>query len=146
MPRAQLMPRARPMPPAMEGGPPADPSRRLAALAIVAAFVLPAGVADHGPALCPVRAVTGFPCPACGLTRSWRAALHGDPAASLRFHPLGIVALLGAAAYATHLDERLDPAVRARTSAAWPGLVAAWLGTWLVRLALAASRGHAGVA
>jgi hypothetical protein len=136
--------------PATEGGPPADPSRRLAALAIVAAFLLPARVADHGLVLCPVRAVTGFPCPACGLTRSWRAALHGDPAASLRFHPLGMVALLGAAAYATHLDarldERLDPSLRARADAALPLLVAAWLGTWLVRLGRTArrSRGRAG--
>ena len=119
-----------------------DPARRLAALAIVGAFLLPAGLAEHGPTLCPVRAVTGFPCPACGLTRSWRSALHGDPGASLRFHPLGMIARAGAAAYAARLDERIDPSVRARASAAWPLLVAAWLGTWLVRLGRTArSRG-----
>jgi len=122
-----------------------DPARRLAALAILGAFLLPASLTEHGPVLCPVRAATGFPCPACGLTRSWRSALHGDPKASLRFHPLGMVALLGAAAYAARLDERIDPAIRARAAAAGPILVAVWLGTWLVRLARTARSRSAGV-
>lgn len=126
--------------PAPAPDPAPDPSRRLAALAIVAAFLLPAGLVERGPVLCPVRAATGLPCPACGLTRSWRAALHGDPRASLRFHPLGMVALLAAAAYATRLDERLDPAVRARAGAAWPVAVAVWLGAWLVRVARSEAR------
>ncbi len=115
-----------------------DPTRRLAALAILAAFLLPAAAAERGPVVCPVRHATGLPCPACGLTRSWRAVLHGRPVESLRFHPLGIVALGGAAAYAAGLDGRLAPATRERLRRAWPIAVAGWTGVWLVRLGAAA--------
>ncbi|HYO44419.1 MAG TPA: DUF2752 domain-containing protein [Candidatus Limnocylindrales bacterium] len=111
-----------------------DPARRLAALAILAAFLLPASAAERGPVLCPVRRVTGLPCPACGLTRSWRAALRGRPVESLRLHPLGIVALGVAAAYAAGLDERLSPATREWLRTARPIAVAGWTATWLVRL------------
>jgi hypothetical protein len=37
---------------------------------------------------CPLRALTGFPCPACGLTRATRHAIHGDVAAATSMHPL----------------------------------------------------------
>mgnify|MGYP001125114515 CR=1 FL=1 len=111
-----------------------DPTRRLAAIAVVLAWLLPAAATEGGPVLCPVRRVTGLPCPACGLTRSWAAALHGRPAASLRFHPLGMVLLAGAVAYAARLDERgrapavlADPRVRA-------GLAGGWLAVWVARL------------
>jgi hypothetical protein len=96
-------------PQARPSAPRRDPTRRLAALAILAAALLPAGAVEHGPVVCPLRAATGIPCPACGITRSWRAALRGRPADSLRFHPLGLVALGCAAAYAAGLDERLSP-------------------------------------
>jgi len=111
-----------------------EPTRWLAALAILGASLLPAMVAEHGPVLCPLRLATGLPCPACGLTRSWRAALHGRPGDSLRFHPLGIVALGGAAAYAAGMDRRLEPGRRERLARGWPAFVAVWLGVWLVRL------------
>ncbi len=115
-----------------------DPTRRLAALAIAAAWLLPERVAAHGPVLCPVRRATGLPCPACGLTRSWQAALHGRPGESLRLHPFGILALGGAAAYAAGLDRRLAPATRERLRGTWSVAVAGWTAAWLLRLVTAA--------
>ena len=38
--------------------------------------------------LCPLAGIFGIPCPGCGLTRATLAALRGDWAAALRFHPL----------------------------------------------------------
>ena len=37
---------------------------------------------------CPIRLVTGTPCPGCGMTRAWIAALHLDFAQAMRMHPL----------------------------------------------------------
>jgi Protein of unknown function (DUF2752) len=41
--------------------------------------------------LCPLRAVTGVPCPFCGMTRSVAALGRGDLGDSLTFNPGGIV-------------------------------------------------------
>lgn len=68
--------------------------------AVVAAFLLPVHAVEDGPAMCPFRVVTGLPCPACGLTRSWVTAAHGDLAASLSFHWFGAALLIAVAAYA----------------------------------------------
>ncbi len=50
------------------------------------------------PELCSFKRVTGIPCPGCGLSRSWVAALRGDLGASIAFHPLGWLVLLYAGA------------------------------------------------
>lgn len=120
--------------------PDSDPLRRLAVLAVVLAWLLPPALTEDGPVLCPVRRATGLPCPACGLTRSWAAALHGRPGASLRSHPLGMALLAGAVAYAVRLDERgrvpgvlADPRVRA-------GLASGWLAVWGARVVAEARR------
>lgn len=39
--------------------------------------------------LCWFRAVSGFDCPFCGLTRSFVALAHGDVRAALDWHPAG---------------------------------------------------------
>jgi len=44
---------------------------------------------------CPMLAVTGIPCPFCGMTRSVRSLASLDMGDSVRFHPFGIVALIG---------------------------------------------------
>ena len=44
--------------------------------------------------LCPLHAVTGIPCPTCGMTRGLGCLLHGHLAAAFLFNPLMIVALL----------------------------------------------------
>ncbi len=38
---------------------------------------------------CPFLAITNFPCPLCGMTRSVLHAFHGDLWISLRLHPAG---------------------------------------------------------
>ncbi len=37
---------------------------------------------------CPVRLITGFSCPGCGLTRAWRSVFHGDLKQAFYWHPL----------------------------------------------------------
>lgn len=37
---------------------------------------------------CPIRAVTGIPCPGCGISRAWFAAFQLDLRQALRFHPM----------------------------------------------------------
>jgi hypothetical protein len=64
---------------------------------IVIAALLPAGGIEDGPVLCPFRALTGLPCPGCGLTRSWVYLMHGDVGSSLAsnwFGPVLIVAVV----------------------------------------------------
>ena len=41
---------------------------------------------------CPLRALTGIPCPGCFLTRAVAASLHGDLATAVHWHPIGPVA------------------------------------------------------
>lgn len=53
---------------------------------------------------CVFRAVTGVPCPGCGMTRAWLALLRGDVASAIAYHPLfwafplalGVVAAMSA--------------------------------------------------
>lgn len=42
---------------------------------------------------CPFKAVTGIPCPGCGMTRAVMSALRGDFREAFRYHPLWIVAV-----------------------------------------------------
>jgi hypothetical protein len=80
------------------------PSRPLAAAELVvagglaafatAAVVSPAA-AGSGPVVCPFRRLTGLPCPACGLTRSWVDLAHGDLVGSVQQNPFGPVLLAG---------------------------------------------------
>ena len=49
---------------------------------------------------CPLRVVTGIPCPCCGFTRAIVSALCGDFAASFYYHPLWPLMVLGLLAYA----------------------------------------------
>ena len=56
----------------------------LLALGIVAA-ALP-GIED-GPVVCPFRAVTGLPCPTCGLTRAAHSLMRGDLGRALAINP-----------------------------------------------------------
>ena len=61
---------------------------------ILIAALLPAGGIEDGPVLCPFRALTGLPCPGCGLTRSWVYLMHGDIGASLASNWFGPVLIL----------------------------------------------------
>jgi len=85
---------------------------------------------------CPLRALTGFPCPTCFLTRATAAALTGQLEHSLRLHafgPLVAIALL-VWSIAAIRRRRIVPF---RPSAAALVLIGlALLGYWLVRLIL----------
>jgi len=43
---------------------------------------------------CPLRALTGVPCPFCGMTRGTLAILHGDLFRSLALNPGVVLAVL----------------------------------------------------
>ena len=66
---------------------------RLAAGLLLGAGVALAGAAGQGLPLglwrCPLRQLTGIPCPTCFLTRSVLATLRGDWAQAVTWHALG---------------------------------------------------------
>ncbi len=47
------------------------------------------------PPLCPLRVLTGIPCPACRATRALAALLSGHPGAALGLNPLAALVALG---------------------------------------------------
>lgn len=91
-----------------------------------AAAVLPL-LPGHAGLPCPLRTLTGVPCPLCGMTTSVEASLHGHPVAALAANPAGPVAVLAAAALLVRPG---------RQSLRVPALVvlAVVLGMWLFEL------------
>lgn len=59
--------------------------KRYTALFIVAGFYIALAVFGFG---CPIRALTGIPCPGCGMSRAWLAVLRLDFRAAFYYHPL----------------------------------------------------------
>jgi hypothetical protein len=49
---------------------------------------------EQGQSLCPFKALTGFPCPGCGITKSLVFLYRGDVATSVHYHLLGIPLVL----------------------------------------------------
>ncbi|MCU1428195.1 MAG: hypothetical protein JWL83_2195 [Actinomycetia bacterium] len=64
---------------------------RYAALGMLGVAVVWPVLPAHPPNVCPLRSLTGIPCPFCGMTRAVVAAVHGDLVASLRFNPAGVL-------------------------------------------------------
>lgn len=44
----------------------------------------------HTPVVCPLRVLSGLPCPGCGTTRSFFALAGGRVLTALRLNPLGV--------------------------------------------------------
>ncbi|QVL54290.1 MAG: DUF2752 domain-containing protein [Cyanobium sp. M30B3] len=93
---------------------------------------------------CPLRALSGIPCPTCFLTRATELALRGDLQGSLQQHafgPLLACGLLGWSLLALR-QRRLWPRLRLAPTAnrLGPGTLAvatsALLAYWLLRLSL----------
>lgn len=63
----------------------------LGVVAVTVSMVWTTHGVEHGPELCPFRAMTGLPCPGCGLTRSWVFLGHGDVGAAVGFNAFGPV-------------------------------------------------------
>lgn len=112
---------------------------------VAIAALLPAGGIEDGPVLCPFRALTGLPCPGCGLTRSWVYLMHGDIGSSLAsnwFGPLLIIAVIALvvvsvrARLAGKRPVDLDKLVRAPMVL---GFFALFVAYGVVRLALTAA-------
>ena len=59
-----------------------------AKLTATAAMLLYVGINCLMPFTCPIRAVIGIPCPGCGLTRAWLAALRLDVSAAFAYHAM----------------------------------------------------------
>lgn len=45
---------------------------------------------------CPLNYILGIPCPMCGMTRAFLAAITGDFTNAFHYHPLWIVIIIGA--------------------------------------------------
>jgi hypothetical protein len=69
---------------------------RIAGIAMITAGAAIAGTGVHPTLVCPLRALTGVPCPLCGMTTSVEATLQGDPGAALAANPAGLVAVAAA--------------------------------------------------
>jgi Protein of unknown function (DUF2752) len=99
---------------------------------------------DNGLVLCPFRALTGYPCPGCGMTRAFSAIAHGDLWRALRYNPLSpflflalIVVWAGAGATILNWPRVRTLAMRLRPSPMTTNvLLAIVLAWWVVRLAM----------
>jgi hypothetical protein len=67
---------------------------RIAAGALVGAAAIWPILPVHPPLACPLRTLTGIPCPFCGMTRACVAAMHGHLSSSLSFNPGGVLIVL----------------------------------------------------
>ena len=65
------------------------------AFALAAGAVLPLLPGDAG-LPCPLRTVTGVPCPLCGMTTSVEAAVHLHPAEAFAANPGGLLLVAAA--------------------------------------------------
>jgi hypothetical protein len=69
------------------------PLRTAGLLLVPAAIALSISPVDPIPP-CPLRALTGIPCPLCGSTRGVIAAVHGDLGHALWLNPAAIAVLV----------------------------------------------------
>ena len=114
----------------------------LAALLLASALLpLPHNDAIAGmPSICAFHNLTGWPCPGCGLTRSWVSMAHGHLGEALVWHPMGPILFSAALLYAiwssyTALARPPFPLPMKLQSATIVGLSLVMLAFWAARLA-----------
>jgi hypothetical protein len=98
---------------------------RLAAGALIGAAAAWPLLPVHPPLACPLRTLTGVPCPLCGITRAVVAAVQGRIVDSLAYNPAGIVLVLIGIAYV--FRPALARRIRPPTWALGASLGALWL-------------------
>lgn len=114
----------------------AGPVLAAAALGVFAAYDLFFDV-DNGPITCAVLALTGWPCPGCGMTRSVVALSNGQLAASFEQHPLGWIVVVGLVSVILSWCVgviRNRPPTRFLSGRLLSVIVVAFLVIWIVRL------------
>jgi hypothetical protein len=113
-------------------------SSRLALIGAAATIgaLLPRAVVTHVPTTCPIRRFTGYPCPSCGMVRSWHSILRLDPVQAVRDHPFGPIALaaISAEAWRPGMLEREMDRARELPAAAQAAPLVAWFAWWASRL------------
>lgn len=112
-----------------------------AAGALGASFVISREASEHGPVLCPVRLITGLPCPGCGLVRAFVACAHGALDEAFAFNLFGPLAFVVVALFVVWYGAELAlrrplgfEVVVSRTRVVWLALAAIWIAWGLVRL------------
>ena len=119
--------------------------RRLRHAGFVLPAVLTAGLWLKGlhrglPGLsCPLRALTGIPCPACYLTRATAAALTGQLQSSLELHAFGPLVAAGLLAWSVLAIHQRRLVLRGLPSWLQAQRLLGWgavglMGYWLLRL------------
>ncbi len=112
------------------------------ALLLLAALLPRAGL---GIPVCLFQAISGLPCPGCGLTRALVALLHGDPTAAFSYHPFSFILLPVLGIMSLHAwlpsaaQSRLEEAFRGRDRGlrlAYEGVLYSFLGFGIMRLFL----------
>lgn len=98
---------------------------RVGAAALLGTAAVWSRLPVHPPFACPLRSLTGIPCPLCGMTRACVAAAHGNFVSSLRFNPGGIFVMLLAVVLLVRPSWVSN--VRPPTWAIWLTLGALWI-------------------
>jgi len=90
--------------------------------------------------LCPLHALTGLPCPTCGMTRGLSCLLHGNLKVAILFNPLLMAILIGMAFYLLYCVVvvsvrlprlRYEPLSKITALAVRLGVVLLILGNWI---------------
>ena len=88
------------------------------------------------PTVCPFRLVTGYPCPTCGMTRSWHSVLHLEPMRAVRDHPFGplVLAAIATGTWSPATADQLAARVARLPTRIKAAALMAWVAWWVSRL------------